>query len=86
MRFTPEEIAKLAEAERMMDSGKVPFVMWRGERMMVDEQIMAELGLERGQTVSDVIAAEITRASLRQTQAKIAMDRIRDKDQDPSSE
>ncbi len=51
-KLTTEEIKMLAEVERQMDAGEVPFVVWAGNRMVVQQIVMDELGLESGQTVS----------------------------------
>ena len=57
--ITTEEIQMLAEVERQMDAGKVPFVVWVGGRMTVQKIVMEELGLESGRTVSHEIAGAI---------------------------
>lgn len=63
MNLTTEQVQMLAEAERQMDAGDAPFVVWGG-RMMVDHSTMDELGLQSGQTVSNVIAGEILKRNL----------------------
>ena len=73
-KLTTEEIKLLAQAERLMDAGEVPFVVWDGGRMIVQPVVMDELGLESGQTVSHEIAGAILSANLAaiQTSAAIA--------------
>jgi hypothetical protein len=61
--FSLAEIRQLAEIERDMDSGRLPFVMHAGQRLAVPRPILEELGLIAGQTVSDTIEAAITRRS-----------------------
>ena len=70
-KFTTKEIKMLAEAERQLDAGEVPFVVWGGGRMTVQPIVMEELGLEIGQTVSHEIAGAILRANLAAIQAGI---------------
>ena len=50
----------MAEAERLMDQGKLPWVWAPGpngnfERLAVSEEVMEELGLETGQNVNSMI-------------------------------
>ena len=71
-KLTTEEIKMLAKAERQMDAGEVPFVVWQGGRMMVQQIVMEELGLESGQTVSHEIAGAILNANLAVCRAAVA--------------
>ncbi len=71
-KLNTEEIRILAELERQMDAGEVPFVVWAGNRMTVQQIIMDELGLESGQTVSHEIAGAILSANLAVCQANLA--------------
>lgn len=75
-KFTLEEIRMLAEAERMMDAGEVPFVMWHGHRVPVQPNCIAELGLEPGQTIIDVIALAIAEWNIASLKAQIALAEI----------
>lgn len=43
-----------------MDAGEIPYVLLEGRRMPVTKEIMKELGLKQGQTISRVIAMEIS--------------------------
>ena len=70
-KLTTDEIKMLAKAERQMDAGEVPFVVWEGRRMMVQEIVMEELGLESGQTVSHEIVFAIFGANLAVCQAAV---------------
>lgn len=59
----------MAEAERMMDEGKLPFVMApspRGllERFALTPQIMEDFGLEQGQTINTIIRDAIIEYNL----------------------
>lgn len=71
-KLTTEEIKMLAKVERQMDAGEVSFVVWNGARMMVQEIVMDELGLESGQTVSHEIAGAILNANLAVCRANVA--------------
>lgn len=59
----------LAEAERLMDQGKVPWV-WAPshngsyERMAIAPEVMTELGLEQGQTINQIILDAIAVMSM----------------------
>lgn len=64
-----EYIRWMAEAERLMDEGKLPFVMaptpnGRFERMSVNPDIMEDLGLKSGQTVNSFIVDAISQYSI----------------------
>lgn len=80
IEFSTEEIRMLAKAERDMDSGDVKFVMYRGGRTMVFPEVMDELGLENGQTISDVIFGAILQSSIAHLEAKIALDNAQKKE------
>ena len=60
----------MAESERMMDAGLIPFV-WapspsgQMERLAVASTIMEELGLVQGQTVNSILVDAIASESLR---------------------
>ena len=68
--FNKQRIRSLAEAERLMDEGKVPWV-WAPneqgmyERLAVAPEIMEEFGLEQSQTVNFIILNAIAEMSLR---------------------
>lgn len=61
-------IRMLAESERLMDEGKVPWVMAPSlngfERLPVSHNIMSELGLEQGQRVNQMILDAIAQLSM----------------------
>lgn len=71
--FTIEDIAMLAKVERDMDAGRQPFVVNHCHRLAVRQEIMDELGLEHGQTITDVIAIAICEANIRSIRAQIEM-------------
>ncbi|MCZ6770780.1 MAG: hypothetical protein O7G83_02180 [Proteobacteria bacterium] len=72
--LTSEEFKMLAKAERQMDAGEVPFVVWAGHRMLVQRLVMEELGLETGQTISDALSRAITEAHIASLKATVALD------------
>lgn len=62
-------IRAMAEAERMMDAGTLPYVMapspnGKLERFAVNQEVMDDLGLVKGQTVNTMIMDAIIEASL----------------------
>ncbi len=63
-----ETLRHLAESERLMDEGKVPFV-WASrngvyERLAVAPVIMDEFGLQQGQKVNSILVDAISERSL----------------------
>ena len=65
-----EQIRLLAQAEREMDEGKVPFVWMMSnsgnyERLAVAPSIMEDLNLIQGQTINTIIMDAIARESLK---------------------
>ena len=78
-KLTTEEIRILAKVERRMDAGEVPSVVWNGGRMMVQQIMMDELGLETGQTVSHEIAGAILNANLAACRAAVAAEKLTQK-------
>ncbi|MCE2029256.1 hypothetical protein [Sessilibacter corallicola] len=69
--FSVEHIKMLAEAERKMDNGEVDFVIWQGQRVMVNEEVVNEFGLRPGQTINPAIFAAIIQFVLSKVQAEI---------------
>jgi len=65
-----ETLRKMAESERMMDAGLIPFV-WaknangRMERLAVAAPIMEDLGLFQGQTVNSILVDAIAAESIK---------------------
>ena len=64
-----ETLRALAESERLMDEGKVPFV-WAlrdgmYERLAVAPAIMEEFGLKQGQKVNSILVDAISEESLK---------------------
>lgn len=77
MHFTPEQIRMLAQCERDMDAGNVPFVRVDGlGRMLVNPLVMEELGLVSGQTVSAAMQLPIMEANMRAMMAVIELDDV----------
>lgn len=71
-----QQIRMLVQAERLMDSGEVPWVWSVGpygqmERLSVAPDIMETLGLEQGQSVNSMIVNAIAKLSI-----QILRDRI----------
>ncbi len=54
-QLTDAEIRLQAEAQRMMDSGEIPFVVYNGERLALTKEQMDRFGLQRGQTINSTI-------------------------------
>lgn len=50
--MTLEEMKMLAKCERDMDAGKVMYVLYGGQRMVVPKETMTYFELQMGQTVS----------------------------------
>ena len=71
--MTLEQMKILAEAERQMDAGAVPFVVCQGSRMIVDPLVMEEFGLQAGQTISPVMVVKILEAHLAMCQAELRL-------------
>ncbi len=72
-KLTNEQFRMLAQAERQMDRGEIPFVVCNGQRWIVQPVVMEELGLESGQTVSDSFVLAIMEANLASLQAIAAL-------------
>lgn len=73
-KLTDEELKMLAEAERKMDSGEHKFVRDpSGHRLIVDAEVMRDLGLVNGQSVSRTLVTEIMERHLAKMQAQIAL-------------
>ena len=72
-KLTTEQIRMLAQAERQMDAGEVPFVVAAGERLIVRPVVMEELGLETGQTVSNTLVLAILKANLAALRVDVAL-------------
>lgn len=76
MKLTNEEVKLLAKEERMMDSGKIKFVMFGDQRLMVDDDIMEKIDLKPGQTISWQIFQAILEENLKKIQLKIQLEKI----------
>jgi hypothetical protein len=76
--LTKEQIKMLAEGERMMDRGEVPFVRLGGERIMCDLACMAELCIEQGQTITGAVFTEILKWKIADCEAKITEQKLRE--------
>jgi len=78
MKLSNDQIKMLAEQQREMDAGNVPFAILNGNRLASTAEIMTELGLEQGQTIDMVIFGAMLEASLASIHAKIALEEIKD--------
>ena len=69
-------IRAMAEAERMMDEGTLPYVMAVSpnglqERYAVPEDVMEELGLVKGQSINSMIMDAIIHENIRRLQESL---------------
>ena len=71
-KLTDEEIRLLAECERKMDSGEMPWVSWHGERIAQTPYVMEHLGLKLGQTICDAIFVRALELKIEECQEGIA--------------
>lgn len=69
--LTLEEIKLLAEQERRMDAGEVPYVIWSGNRFSVDSEILQHFNLKNQQTINDAIALAIMKFNITRSKEKI---------------
>lgn len=72
--FTIEDYRMLAEAERKMDSGELPHVMWRGQRTAMTPETMTDFGFTPGQTIDDVLFFATARHNIARLETKIALE------------
>jgi hypothetical protein len=73
--FLIEDIKALAEIERQMDSGEVPFVMYGSGRCAVSRECMDALGLKQGQTINGVIFLAMCKWNLANCHAQMAINK-----------
>lgn len=71
VEFDQDMIRKLAKLERQMDDGEIPFVVVGGNRASVPDDVMDDLELQSGQSVSDLIYIGILEEILRRLNQKI---------------
>lgn len=76
MKLRTEQIKMLAEAEKMMDSGQKKYVLFGGNRMIVDEEVMEKLGLQPRQTITWEIFGAIQQENHQRLQLKIQLDAL----------
>jgi hypothetical protein len=76
MMFTKDQIKDLAEVDRMMDSGDMPFVWLDGERVACSRECMTELGMAPGQTISRLIFHEILKWNIADCEAGLVEQRL----------
>lgn len=70
-----ETLKAIAESERLMDEGKIPWV-WskihgQYERLAVAPQIMDELGLQQGQNINSILLDAIAELSVKLLSEKL---------------
>lgn len=73
MKLTTQQIKDLAEVERLMDSGELPFVIYGGHRASMDAETLRHFGLQQGQTITDPIWEAILEFKIARCQEEIAM-------------
>ncbi len=78
MNLTTQDMQLLAQAERDMDAGLVPFVVLNGMRNLVSADTMSELGLVSGQQVTPSMMTAIIKKSLADMQAELAIIKAKD--------
>lgn len=69
--FTTEKIRLLAECERMMDGGEIPFVILNGQRASMSRSAMEYFGLEQGQTITGDIFVAVLQFKCAEIEAEI---------------
>ena len=74
--LSKDMLRAMAEAERMMDSGEMPFVMAPSpnggcERFAVHKDIMEDLELKQGQTINTMIMDGIIELQLQRLAKKV---------------
>jgi hypothetical protein len=73
MKLTAEEVRMLAEAERKMDTGEIPFVMYGGHRAAMRQEAMDHFKLKQGQTINDQIWIAILEFNIAHCRAETDM-------------
>ena len=76
MNFTTDELKMLAESERLMDGGEMPYVNFHNQRLMVSEQAMAEFDLRIGQCISDAVFVALIRFEIADCKSQISRNKI----------
>ncbi len=59
-----EELKMLADCERGMDSGIIPYVVLNGDRCAIDHEILSHFGLINHQTIDSVIFIAIQKFNI----------------------
>ncbi len=78
MKLTDDQIRDLAEVERKMDAGEMPFVMYHGQRAAMSPEAMEHFDLKQGQSITDTIWGGILRFDLASIQDQIATKTVLD--------
>ena len=74
-KLTDEDLKMLADRDRKMDLGELPYVLYQDRtHYTANPEVLAELGLVSGQTVSDAVIAAILAANLASLQARFAVE------------
>ena len=88
--LSKDMLRAMAEAERLMDAGQIPFVLAPSpnggyERFAVHEEIMEELDLKQGQHINTMIMDGIIELQLERLKSKIeeAAQKVEDAFLDP---
>ena len=77
MELTREQVKMLAKAERMTDTGELKYVLFDGRRLIVESEVMEQLGLQPCQTINWEIFGAIQQENLQRIQLKIQLERIK---------
>lgn len=64
LKLSIDEYRMLAEVERMMDKGEIPYVVQNGQRLAFSKDVMEEFKVENGQTVSLELMIAMTEANI----------------------
>lgn len=76
MLFNQEQVKVLAEVERRMDNGTMPFVRDNtGRRWAFPAEVLQTSGCVSGQTVNETILSHLMEANLANIQMQIALEK-----------
>jgi hypothetical protein len=71
-----DQIRDLAKIERMMDSGKLSFVVYDGERWSFEQELLEEFQIKSGQTVTHQILHHLQVENLAKMSTKKAIEKM----------
>lgn len=73
-----QALVEIAQIDRMMDIGLLPFVMFNDQRIPVEAYIMQELNLLQGQLISTETFKTVMKLCLRDCEASMALNKALD--------